>query len=116
MNITAPQKNKLYRFAFSVISVIVLLSLLFSAFLISIANDIYAFVKKDASVHMNITEPTSLNNIAREMQRNGIINNPTVFSLYVRSKGKAQIFESFQGEIYLNAEMSYRDIVNEFLK
>ena len=109
-------QNKLYRYAFSVISVIILVSLLLSALVISVVNDMFAFTKKNVSLKIEISSPTSVKIISRELQKGGIINNPTIFAMYVKAKGKQEVIESFQGEITLRSDMGYRAILNEFSK
>ncbi|MBE6667478.1 MAG: endolytic transglycosylase MltG [Ruminococcaceae bacterium] len=109
-------QNKLYRFAFAVVSVIILVSLLLSALVISVVNDMFAFMKKNVSLKIHISSPTSVKSISHELQKGGIINNPSVFTMYVKAKGEREALESFQGEIILRSDMGYRAIVNEFLK
>ena len=106
-----PSQKKLYRYAFSKITVILLSAMLFSGLLISVANDTYAFVKKDEQIVMTLSEGMSLSEIARQMERSGVIANPTVFTMYVRSKHKASAVESFSGDVTLNSAMSYREIL-----
>ena len=108
------KSSKLYLNAFSVISVVFLLSALISALVISITNDLYAFIKPEASCVLNISEPTAIGEISTIMQQNGIIENPFMFTLYAKIKNQDDILEVFSGEIELNAQMSYSEIINEF--
>ena len=108
------KSSKLYLNAFSVISVVFLLSALISALIISITNDLYAFIKPEASCVLNISEPTAIGEISAIMQQNGIIENPFMFTLYAKIKNQDDILEVFSGEIELNAQMSYSEIINEF--
>ena len=110
------RKNKLYRMAFATVSVIILISLLASAIVISIANDMFSFMKKNVVFRIEITSPLSLKNISKSLQQGGIINNPTIFELYVKAKGKREMLENFSGELNFRSDMSYRAILNEFLK
>ena len=116
MDQVSVSRNKLYRFAFSVIAVIVLLSMLTAGFIVSVANDLYAFIKADATMTLEISSPVSLSELAKKMQAGGIIENPNIFSLYIRSHGKAAALESFCGSVKLDSHMSYREILREFLK
>lgn len=107
-------KRKLYRYAFSSILTIVLTALLFSGILISVVNDIYAFVKPKTSYTLNIDTPISLNELSARLQSTGVIENPTVFSLYAKSKGRKQELEAFCGTLDLRSDMSYREILYQF--
>ncbi len=88
-----------------------LFSLLLSALLLSVLNDVYAFVKPDGGLSLTLSEPMPLNELSRLLQREGIIKNPTIFSLFVRSKNKADTLEAFVGEAVLQRDMSYREII-----
>ena len=41
----------------------------------------------------------------------GVIANPHVFTLYVRSKDKTELLEAFVGNAELDRSMSYREIL-----
>lgn len=109
-------QNRLMRYAFSKVTVIVLFALLLSALLISVANDMYAFVKADAKVSVEIEAPTSVGDISALLAKEGVLKNPHVFSMYVRSKGRQDQLSSFLGKVELNSSMSYREILAEFTK
>ncbi len=112
--VVSVSSKKLYRFAYAHISVICLLALLFASLLISVANDMYAFVKPDQELSVTIEQPSSLSDIAMQLERSGVIQNPTVFELYVQSKNRTQLFERFSGTLTLNSAMSYREILIAF--
>ena len=76
----------------------------------------FAFMKKNVSLKMDISYPASVKDISHQLQQGGIINNPTIFAMYVKAKGKRDVIESFQGEITLRSDMGYRAILNEFSK
>ena len=111
-------KNKtgsvgLVRRTFAKILPICLLSFFISGFILSVANDMYAFVKQDAEVTLRFEEACSLEEFSKALGQKKIVKNPAVFSLYVRSKNKADIVERFVGELTLNSKMSYREILSE---
>jgi cell division protein YceG involved in septum cleavage len=91
--------------------IIAAFSLLLSALLLSVINDVYAFVKPDGELKLTFTEPMPLSELSRLLQKEGVVKNPTVFSLFVRSKSKADELESFVGEATLRMDMSYREII-----
>ena len=72
----------------------------------------YAFIKDDRETTLYFSEPTTLDNFSKQLKAHGILRNPNVFKLYVISKGKQEIIETFTGEISLNAALSYRQILN----
>lgn len=108
------ERGKLYRYSFARITVIAMTALLFAGLLVSLANDMYAFVKPEREVILNTETPTSLSSLSRTLSDMGVILNPTVFSLYVDSKGKRDTLEGFEGTLTLNSSMSYREIIEAF--
>ena len=107
-------QKRILKYAFSRITVTVLISVLLAAALISVANDIYAFVKEARAVSVEISSPLPLRELALTLQNEGVIDNPHVFCAYVRSKGRADSLEAFYGAIDLRTDMSYREILKEF--
>ena len=104
-------RKKLYRFAYARITLTVLLALLSVGLCVSVANDLYAFVKPDREVSLTVTEPQSLEQWATLLKKSGVIQNPTVFRWYVERQGKSERIESFSGTMILNESMSYREIL-----
>ena len=107
-------RRKLYRYAYARVTVTVLLALLSAGALISVANDVYAFVKPDREATLRLESPTELSVIAKQLRRDGIIQNPTVFCWYVKSKGATPRLEAFTGDLPLHASMSYRELLLAF--
>ena len=89
-------------------------SLFIALFIISCANDMYAFVKPQSEVKLYFRYEDTLYNKAKQLEANGIINNPAVFSAYVRSKKAEDKICSFEGDILLDSSMSYREIIKAF--
>ena len=106
------KKNSFAR-AFGALIPLTLLALLLSALIVSLANDIYAFVKKDSESTLYLSEPCSLDELSEMMKDLGIVKNPNIFKLYVISKGKRETVEAFSGEVKLNSNLSYRQILYE---
>ncbi|MBO5938548.1 MAG: hypothetical protein J6Q82_03505 [Clostridia bacterium] len=105
------QRSKLRRLAFSKITVLSLTALLVAAIGISVANDLYAFVKPEGEIVLSLDEPHSLKELSKTLEEQGVIANPTVFRLWVQSKGKTELLEGFCGTLTLNSAMSYRQIL-----
>jgi len=98
--------------ALGLILTIALFSLLCAALLISVVNDIYAFVKNDSEITVSVENGSSVSDFSRLLADNGIIKNPHIFKLYALSKDKKDLIEGFSGEITLNQSFSYRQILN----
>lgn len=107
-------ENLSFARAFGTLVPLTLLALLLSALLISLANDVYAFVKNDIPTTLYIDGFESIDGISKQLKNGGIIKNPNIFKLYVLSKGQQDTVESFSGEIKLNSNLSYRQILYEF--
>ena len=100
--------------ACSVIIPLCFLSILLAAAIISVGNDMYAFVKREEQVNLYFENSSSVYSVAQALEANGIINNPSLFSLYVKSKGGEGKLKNFSGEIILSTDMSYREILKAF--
>lgn len=90
------------------------LSLLLAGLICSVANDMYAFVKKDREISLMLDSYASLDDISKSLADKGVVENPDVFKLYVKLKDKEALVEQFSGELKLNSSMSYREILEEF--
>jgi len=109
-----PKENKLRRLAFSKITVLCLFAVLFTALIVSIVNDLYAFVKPEGEVLLAIEDPTELSELSQLLEQSGVVSNPTVFRLYVKNKNRTELLESFVGTLRLDTSMSYREILLAF--
>lgn len=91
------------------------LGVLLAGVILSVFNDMYAFVKSDATLVWQIEEPLPLETVARKLQQEGIVENPHVLLWYARYRGLEEEVEGFAGEVKLSAQMSYREILRCFL-
>lgn len=110
-----PEKGRIYRYAFGWLTVILLFALLLAGLIVSIANDMYAFVKPNRPAVLEVESPTTLEELSARLDELGVVQNPTVFGLYVRSKGRAERVETFSGTLEVNASMSYRELLSALL-
>lgn len=90
------------------------LGVLLAGVILSVGNDMYAFVKGDASCLLTVEEPMTLREMAKRLQREGIVENPAIFASYVKSRGREETVSGFRGEVTLSARMSYREILLQF--
>ena len=74
----------------------------------------YAFVKPREAISISIQSPMSLSEISELLNQKGVIKNPTVFSLFIKSKSRKEKLEGFVGELNLRQDMSYREIMLNF--
>ncbi len=102
--------------ACGIILPLAVLSVLIAGVVVSVANDMYAFVKKDLEVSLEISASETLEDIAEKLGRSKVLNNPDIFVAYVKSKGAEGKIKEYSGNITLNSNMSYRQIVSEFSK
>lgn len=114
MAVPDPNK-KLYRFVLSRVLTLTLSALLLAGLLLSVVNDLYAFVKPDRPVSLTLTEPLPLEQLCHRLSEREILKNPSVFQWYATRKGKKTALEQFSGTVELNASMSYREILTAFL-
>ncbi|MBR5323164.1 MAG: endolytic transglycosylase MltG [Clostridia bacterium] len=70
------------------IAVVLLISALASYFIITVANDVFAFVKADAQIEVVIPEYATLDQIADELHEKQIIKFPKIFVLYSIIRGR----------------------------
>ena len=102
--------------ACSVIIPLCFFSLLIALFLAFCANDVYAFVKPEGEVSLQLSGERSLYETALMLEDAGVIKNPALFCAYVSSKERSDILTSAEGDIPLERSMSYREILKVFAK
>lgn len=94
---------------FAFYGIIVLVSLLFTIGIVSVANDVFAFIKPDNTVVVNVEQGSSTTNIAKALKSAGVIKHPTVFRLYSKLK-KADGTYQF-GDYSINSNLGYDQII-----
>ncbi len=102
-----------YRRALGFVVPICVLSLFLAAAVISVANDMYAFVKPCEEITVCVDSEMDTAEFAVLLGKRGVVKNPFAFELYLRSKGKDSEIPYLRGEWTLNSNMSYRDIILE---
>ena len=103
--------NSLVRNIFERIVIMTLIAIFIALSVISVTNDMYAFVKPNNTVQIKLDSPTELSQLSKLLQNKKIIKNPTVFSWFIKSKGRQERIENFVGEVTLRQDMSYREIM-----
>ncbi len=102
-----------YKSAFGRVIPLVLVCILLSLLLISVANDIYAFVKPEGEVSFVLGEPVSEWELCERLYRAGVIERRISFYAYLHKGGYSQRLSSLTGEWTLRTNMSYRELASE---
>ena len=100
--------------AFGALIALCLVAALIAGTVIYAANDVYAFVKPDMVVTINIPSPINAKQLSVLLCESGVINDDIIFLLYLQHKGKADMVSHLMGEWTFNSNMSYRDILQIF--
>lgn len=87
-------------------------SLVISLAAICTANDVFAFVKDNAMQQFYVSENTKLADLAKDLDKQGIINYGTVFKAYLAVKGDSAD-DVLAGEYQLNPSMDYGQIIDK---
>ncbi len=87
-------------------------SLVISLAAIFTANDVFAFVKDNAMQQFYVSENTKLADLAKDLDKQGIINYGTVFKAYLAIKGNSDD-DVLAGEYQLNPSMDYGQIIDK---
>ena len=94
-----------------IVSVLVV-SVFLSYFIISVGNDVFAFVKDDTVSTVEITEYMSLDDVAKLLHENGLIKHPTMFKFYIRLKKIKLDFEP--GTYEVSPQLNYEEFIKTF--
>ena len=86
------------------------ISLVLSLVAIFVANDVFAFVKKDAKIDIMVSENTTVSKLSKQLDEKGVVNYGTIFKLYTRMKGDDK--SVLAGSYTLNPTMDYGQIVD----
>ena len=98
------------RTALGIMIPLALAALVLAGAVISIANDMYAFVKPNEEIVFSITNISTDTELSQQLREHNIIKNDIVFTLYLRSKGRSDDINLLSGQWTLNSSMSYRQI------
>ncbi|WP_458862181.1 endolytic transglycosylase MltG [Acidaminobacterium chupaoyuni] len=85
-------------------------SLILSAIAIYTANDMFALVKPDRAVVLEIKEPKTHSQMAKMLHDNGLIHSRIAFQLYSAFSADNKTFK--KGKFEINANMDYGQIIN----
>lgn len=120
-NAEAPQKRKPRKKKGSTVkSVLVYLtfilaiSAVLSYFVITLSNDVFAFLKEEKEVVMVIEAGDDIASISKRLGQEGVVEHSWLFKLFVNLSASDTTFT--RGTHTLDADMDYREILNELQK
>lgn len=91
--------------------IILIISLLLTFGIVNVANDVFAFVKADKSIVVNIPQGGSTMDIAKALDKAGVIEHPYIFRLYSNLKKADGTFQ--YGDYTLNSNLGYDQIISK---
>lgn len=93
------------------IACVMLVSIILSTVIITNANDIFAFVKDEKTVSLEIEPGTDLNDLAEMLKDEGIIEHQNTFKFFIKFRNKAS--DSYTPGTYtVSSTMSYDQIIS----
>ena len=110
-----PGAVKVLIYLFCVIAV----SIIISVTAIKVGNDVFAFVKPDKEITINIKENATLSDIAKELSENGVVKYPSIYKLYTKLRYETKSYYTGKfvpGEHTLNSNLGYDKIISKLVK
>lgn len=93
------------------IVIVLVISAFLSYYIISVGNDVFAFVKSDRPITVEITEGMTRKEVAYLLEKKGVIEYSWAFNLYMIYSGDGE--EAFlPGEHEINSQMNYSQILS----
>ncbi len=93
------------------IAIVLILSVYLSYYIISIANDVFAFVKDETPVRVFIRENVDAKEVADVLVENELVEYGWVFRLYLKYRSKGEEIRFISGEHELSANMNYDKLI-----
>lgn len=93
-------------------------SIIASYYIITVGNDIFAFVKDDDTVEIVVTEEDGIKEIASMLHDKGVIQYPSVFKLYNSFKNRnSETPQEFVPDTYVfESNLNYDELIAKFEK
>ena len=95
---------------FTFYGIIVLVSLLLTIGIVNVSNDVFAFIKPDNTVVVNIEQGSSTMTIAKALKSAGVIDHPVIFRLYSKLKKADGTYQ--YGDYSINENLGYDQIIS----
>ncbi len=97
------------------IGAVLLISCTLAYFIIVVANDVFAFVKSDVSIQVEIPEHATLDEIAEELHEKKVISYPDIFVLYTNIRGNDP-GRYVPGIYTVSPSQNYDELLRTFIK
>jgi len=91
---------------------VIVISLFLGFFVISVGNDVFAFVKSQEEITVTIPENATVETVADILEENGIIKYPKIFTLF--AKLKKDDGEFIAGEYQVTPSTNYEMLLSAF--
>ena len=97
---------------------VVCASIIVSYLGITIANDVFAFVKSDKEISITVTEETSFRELSGMLEKEGAVTYPLFLRIYYsfKNRGKETPTPLEPGEYRVLANLNYDEIISTFSK
>lgn len=98
---------------------VITVSIVLSVTVIKVGNDVFAFVKEDQEITVNIKENADLGDVAKELKDKGVIKYPSIYRIYshFRMDRKSYYTGTFiAGEHVLNSNLGYDKLISKLAK
>lgn len=92
------------------IAVVLIVSAYAAYYAISVANDVFAFVKSPAECTINVTSTTTPDAVATILENEGVIRYADIFRLFMTYQADGKEIKLIEGEHKLKGEMNYSQI------
>ena len=102
-------KNGVY-YAFLYIFTLIFIAVFLSVYIIDVANDVFAFDKRDTEITVTLPENASQKQTAKILYENKVIKYPLIYRIYAKLRHDSGKYAS--GEFILNTAQSYDEIRN----
>ncbi len=86
-----------------------------SYYIIAFGNDMYAFVKSDEQIEVEIPEYATVDEISKILGDSGIIKYPGLMNIYAKLKSIDKKYEFKAGIYTVNGMMNYDELLLEFV-
>lgn len=95
------------------IAIVLIISAYAAYYVISIANDVFAFVKEPSECTVTISETTSPDTVATLLEKEGIIRYADIFRIYMSYQADGNEIKFVAGDHTFTGDMNYSQLYSE---
>ncbi|MCL2771906.1 MAG: endolytic transglycosylase MltG [Oscillospiraceae bacterium] len=95
---------------------VILVSVIIAYNIISVANDVFAFVKTPVSISVTIPENATIEDISKILYDHKLIKYPSIFNFYSHYREKNNDWQFVAGTYPVSSDMNYDELAAEFMK